>query len=57
MEMLDRYTTKDIQYPLQGLTKWKNKQVTQNELKSYKLKENMLEVLAGFHPIPNPSFH
>ena len=35
--MLGRYTTENIQYPLQGLTKWMNKQVTQKELKSYKL--------------------
>ena len=35
--MLGRYTTEDIQYPLQGLTKWMNKLVTQKELKSYKL--------------------
>ena len=34
MEMLGRYTA--IQYPLQGLTKWMNKQVTQKELKNYK---------------------
>ena len=45
MEMLDRYITKDIQYPLQGLTKWMNKQVTQNELKSYKLKRSQLSFL------------